>query len=197
MSDQTMDFGEALRVLKSGGRVAREGWNGKGMHLVLVSDWNGKINAEFAESFRLLPWIGMKTAQGDFVPWLASQTDIIAGDWMSIGSPSCAGRQRSVAAAESVPHPKDEVSATIGQLAEAFEAWENGFRAEPSRFMTAEECAASQVSELSASRAAYFMELLKADGETPSADVSFCEKDGAAAVQLPQEPTKFHQLGRR
>lgn len=45
-------------------------------------------------------------------------------------------------------------------FARAFEAWENGYRAEPSKFMTAEECASAGVSDLSAQRAAYFSELL-------------------------------------
>lgn len=56
-----------------------------------------------------------------------------------------------------------ESSATLlVQLAEAFEDWENGFRADPSRFMTAEQCADAKVSELSASRAAYLLSLLQA-----------------------------------
>lgn len=59
-------------------------------------------------------------------------------------------------------HPNDEVSATLSQLAKAFEAWENDFRAEPSKYLTAEECAAAGVSKLSASRAAHFMALLRA-----------------------------------
>ena len=80
---QQMNFGDALQALKNGERVERAGWNGKGMHLALVSEWNGRINADFGEAFRLLPWIGMKTAQGDFVPWLASQTDLLAEDWLS------------------------------------------------------------------------------------------------------------------
>ncbi len=50
----------------------------------------------------------------------------------------------------------------MSQLAQAFEAWEDGFRAEPAKYMTAEECAAAQVSDLSANRAAYFMGLLRA-----------------------------------
>lgn len=49
---------------------------------------------------------------------------------------------------------------TLEQMAQAFEAWENGFRAEPSKYLTAEECAAANVSTLSADRAAYFRELL-------------------------------------
>ena len=52
------------------------------------------------------------------------------------------------------------VTATTGQLAQAFEAWENGFRSDPSNFMTQEECAAANVSTISADRAAYLMELL-------------------------------------
>lgn len=51
---------------------------------------------------------------------------------------------------------------TLEQMAQAFEAWEKGFRAEPSNYMTAEECAAANVSALSANRAAYFYELLAA-----------------------------------
>lgn len=45
-------------------------------------------------------------------------------------------------------------------MAKAFEAWESGFRAEPSKYLTAEECAEANVSTLSADRAAYFRELL-------------------------------------
>jgi hypothetical protein len=49
---------------------------------------------------------------------------------------------------------------TLEQMAKAFEAWENGYRAEPSKYLSAEECAAASVSTLSADRAAYFHELL-------------------------------------
>lgn len=66
-------FGEALRLLKAGRRVQREGWNGKGMWLALeIPDEHSKMT---------LPYIFMSTAQGDLVPWLASQTDILADDW--------------------------------------------------------------------------------------------------------------------
>lgn len=53
------------------------------------------------------------------------------------------------------------VTVTMEQMAQAFEAWENGFRAEPSKYLTAQECAAANVSTLSADRAAYFHELLR------------------------------------
>jgi len=53
------------------------------------------------------------------------------------------------------------LTVTLAQMARAFEAWERGYRAEPSKFLTQEQCAAAEVSELSADRAAYFHELLR------------------------------------
>ena len=68
-----MNFGDALSALKEGKRVSRTGWNGKGMWLELqVPDAHSKMT---------LPYIYMKTAQDDLVPWLASQTDVLAEDW--------------------------------------------------------------------------------------------------------------------
>lgn len=75
-----MTFGLAIEALKLGHKVARAGWNGKGMWLSLVNNWNGNIG-EMPAAFRLLSWIGMKTADDAFVPWLASQTDVLAEDW--------------------------------------------------------------------------------------------------------------------
>lgn len=78
-------FSMALMYLKSGGRVARDGWNGKNMWLILVNPGNYTIDVAPHPSLLgiiLLPWIGMKTADGKFVPWLASQTDILAEDWI-------------------------------------------------------------------------------------------------------------------
>lgn len=66
-------FGWAVEALKAGQRVTRSGWNGKGMWLGLQRpDSHSKMS---------LPYIYMKTAQGDLVPWLASQTDVLAEDW--------------------------------------------------------------------------------------------------------------------
>lgn len=89
-------FSSALVHLKDGGRVARQGWNGKGMWLVLVhyttqtpdrpgvnsneySVWSN--DSKLLDDLKPLPWIGMRTADGGFVPWLASQTDLLAEDW--------------------------------------------------------------------------------------------------------------------
>lgn len=78
-------FGLAIEALVHGQRVARSGWNGKSMWLVLVEgyDYNPKTDnsAVHALGFEKLPWIGMKTADSKFVPWLASQTDILSDDW--------------------------------------------------------------------------------------------------------------------
>jgi hypothetical protein len=77
------DFGWALYRLRSGERVRRSGWNGKGMWLILVAvnDWSVSEAFVDGEPHELLPWIGMKTADEKFVPWLASQTDMLAEDW--------------------------------------------------------------------------------------------------------------------
>lgn len=70
---KNQNFGIALEILKQGGRVTRSGWNGKNMYLELqVPDENSKMS---------LPYIYMRTTQGDLVPWLASQTDLLSDDW--------------------------------------------------------------------------------------------------------------------
>lgn len=74
-----MDFGETLKALKSGEKVAREGWNGKGMWLVLITEWATAVDG--VPLLPLSPFIGMKTADDKLVPWLASQTDVLADDW--------------------------------------------------------------------------------------------------------------------
>ena len=88
---ETMSFGHALAMLKDGYRVCRKGWNGKGMWLVLVipEDDDTPHEGPGYSLWRMegivghaLPWIGMRTADDKFVPWLASQTDMLADDWM-------------------------------------------------------------------------------------------------------------------
>lgn len=79
-----MNFGQAIEALKQGEKAARAGWNGKGMYLLYVPSEKWGIISEIGldiQKENLLPWIGLKTADGHFVPWLASQTDILADDW--------------------------------------------------------------------------------------------------------------------
>uniref|UniRef100_UPI00406C7A64 DUF2829 domain-containing protein n=1 Tax=Paenibacillus sp. FSL L8-0436 TaxID=2954686 RepID=UPI00406C7A64 len=80
-----MDFGEAIKALKTGKKVARAGWNGKGMWLQLCTPHEqvGYLTVIEGEGrwLPLSPHILMKTADHKFVPWLASQTDVLAEDW--------------------------------------------------------------------------------------------------------------------
>ena len=69
-------FSGVLYCLKDGLRVARAGWNGKDMYIHLqVPDIKSKMT---------LPYIYMYTATGQLVPWVASQTDILANDWFIV-----------------------------------------------------------------------------------------------------------------
>lgn len=84
-----MNFGQALEHLKRGDKVAREGWNGKGMFLFLVPGSTFKVNRApllgiYPEGTEInyCPHIDMKTADNKIVPWLASQTDVLAEDWI-------------------------------------------------------------------------------------------------------------------
>lgn len=85
-------IGWAVAAMRARGcRVARRGWNGKGMYLVYQKGYPDgiPINANTASATGLpegtvckfLPYIMMRTADGSFVPWLCSQTDLLADDW--------------------------------------------------------------------------------------------------------------------
>lgn len=84
-----MDFSDALAELKNAGaKIAREGWNGKGMFLFLVPGSRFTVNRPpllgiYPEGTVIdyRPHIDMKTAQGDVVPWIASQSDLLSDDW--------------------------------------------------------------------------------------------------------------------
>lgn len=68
-----MTFGLAIDATKMGHKVAREGWNGKGMWIRHVArSWLAAGHRAYIE---------MKTVDDQFVPWVASQTDMLADDW--------------------------------------------------------------------------------------------------------------------
>jgi hypothetical protein len=86
-----MDFSEALKMIRAGKRVARDGWNGKGMFLFLVPGSKFKVNRPpllgiYPEGTEIdyHAHIDMRTAGGQIVPWLASQTDLLANDWKEV-----------------------------------------------------------------------------------------------------------------
>jgi len=90
-----MDFGEALTALKQGKRVTRAGWNGPGQWIVLVGASAIRVEASrplgkaapelVGHEVRYGAHIDIKTVQGTVVPWIASQTDVLADDWKIAG----------------------------------------------------------------------------------------------------------------
>ncbi|WP_433067394.1 DUF2829 domain-containing protein [Dactylosporangium sp. CS-033363] len=111
-----MDFSSALVAVKNGAKITRTGWNGAGQYVVFQAGYPDgiAINANTAAatglaegtvcSFR--PYLMFCTADGQFVPWVASQTDLLADDWEAHelspargipGSTPSSGAARSVA----------------------------------------------------------------------------------------------------
>ena len=71
MNENTI--GWAIKQMQNGSKVTRAGWNGPNQHLELqVPDANSKMTK---------PYVFITTAAGDRIPWLASQTDLLATDW--------------------------------------------------------------------------------------------------------------------
>lgn len=85
---EKMSFGKALEAMRLGYKVERKGWNGKGMFLFLVPGSTFQVNRPpllgiYPEGTEINyhAHIDMRTADGTIVPWLASQTDMLADDW--------------------------------------------------------------------------------------------------------------------
>jgi len=77
-----MNFGHAIDLLKQGSKVAREGWNGKGLWLELqVPDKYSKMTLPYV--YINYPSDAVNTPNAR-VPWLASQTDMLAEDWFEV-----------------------------------------------------------------------------------------------------------------
>lgn len=86
-----LTFSDALKYIKNGEKCCREGWNGKGMFVFLVPGSTFKVNR--APLMGIYPegteinyhaHVDMRTADGTIVPWLVSQTDLLADDWCVI-----------------------------------------------------------------------------------------------------------------
>lgn len=80
-----MDFGGALDHLKNGSRLARKGWNGKNIFIELqIPDEHSKMT----QPYIYISTLGLQTSNSyavtGRVPWLASQTDMLAEDWMIV-----------------------------------------------------------------------------------------------------------------
>ena len=81
-----MTFGFASEAMKKGKKVARKGWNGKGMYLFKSPKVGCQMHKQYTgkDINDLQEFIVMKAADDTLVPWLASQTDVLAEDWMII-----------------------------------------------------------------------------------------------------------------
>ena len=75
-----MNFGEAITLLKAGHKLQRANWNGAGQWLYLIpeSHWETTRGLEMLDG---RPWIGIKTVDDKFMPWVASQSDMLSEDW--------------------------------------------------------------------------------------------------------------------
>jgi Protein of unknown function (DUF2829) len=89
-----MDFSQALAACKAGSKITRTGWNGPGQYVVYQKGYPDgiAINANTAQATGIpqgtvcsfAPYLMLRNAQGVFVPWLASQGDLLAEDWEEV-----------------------------------------------------------------------------------------------------------------
>lgn len=92
--EQGYNFGTALEILKHGGKVAREGWNGKGMFVVYQKGYPDGIpcNKQTAEAwsmnegdlFKCNPYLQIKQVNGSHSMWVPSIGDVLAEDWIIV-----------------------------------------------------------------------------------------------------------------
>lgn len=105
-----LDFSAALAALKSGQLAARLGWNGRGMYVFLQAGYPEgiPINRNTAQATGLQegavvkfpPYLQFRTAQGELIPWVASQADLLATDWVAMSKPAPALRPEAGPAGE-------------------------------------------------------------------------------------------------
>ena len=86
-----MNFSNALIKVRQGKNVARKSWNGKDMFIFLVEGSTFEVNRKpllgiFKAKTKVnyQPHVDMKTADGSVVPWLCSQSDMLADDWFVV-----------------------------------------------------------------------------------------------------------------
>jgi len=86
-----MTFGKAIEAIKEGKKVSRKNWNGKDMFVFLVPGSTFKVNRApllgiYPEGTEInyRPHIDMKCVDGQIVPWLASQSDMLEEDWFIV-----------------------------------------------------------------------------------------------------------------
>ena len=90
----TMNFGDAIACMKAGSKIARQGWNGKNMFIVYQEGYPDgiecterlakKLGLRNGEMVVVRPYMQMKCADGALQMWLASQSYILAEDWVTV-----------------------------------------------------------------------------------------------------------------
>jgi hypothetical protein len=91
-SDCNLSFGQAIELMKKGFKVAREGWNGKGMFIYIQNSsfitkemGRNEVLKNIDGDIKINAHIDMKTVDGSItIGWLASQTDMLANDWVIV-----------------------------------------------------------------------------------------------------------------
>ena len=82
-----MDFGKAVNICKAGRSIRRIGWNGKDQFVFYVPEAkmfpNTKLMRVYSDNGLITyrDFLAMKTVDGTIVPWVASQSDLLADDW--------------------------------------------------------------------------------------------------------------------
>lgn len=114
-----MDFSKALEAVKAGRKIRRKAWNGTGMFIVYQKGYPDgiAINKNTSDALgepegticKFLPYLLFKTAQGPFVPWLASQTDILSDDWEAISDNCLKPNSKKLFAFQSTRRNKDVI----------------------------------------------------------------------------------------
>ena len=86
-----MDFGEAIKQLKLGKKLARKGWNGKGMFIYYVPSAKYKAMTDVAKSIadengmvQYNPYMAIKNVDGTISTWVASINDTLSEDWIVV-----------------------------------------------------------------------------------------------------------------
>lgn len=87
MTEEMMDFGDVIKALKkdSSKRFARKGWNGRGIYIRIQNPDKGSM---MLQPYLYIVTIGLDSdnayASRGIVPWIASQTDMLADDWVEV-----------------------------------------------------------------------------------------------------------------
>ena len=82
-----MNFEQALDSVKNGFRIKRKGWNASDQWVFLCENAQSKDEGDSFFDIDFEPFLVLRNVQGNFIPWLASQSDLLADDWQEMENP--------------------------------------------------------------------------------------------------------------